>query len=263
MGYNKASVIAVWGSPGSGKSTFSAILSRYLTRDKSKAIVISPDQTVPMLPVWFPNENIENNMSLGHILTSSEINNSIIAERVKLLKSYPYVGVLGYTSGDMPLSYPDTDYGKISQVIEVIAGMVDYVIVDCTSRMTDLFTPAAIEMADVCVGIFSADLRGVSYRKAQTPLLSGAKFRFNEHLIFAGKARPYYALDEMEHVFGHLDGMLPWAKEIDRAGTEGVIFSAGKYCSERYISALHKVKERCTGGAYNDTAELESEEQSE
>ena len=100
MSYNNASVIAVWGSPGSGKSTFSAILARYLTRDKSKAIIISPDQTVPMMPVWFPNENIENNMSLGHILTSSEINNSIIAERVKLLKSYPYVGVLGYTSGD-------------------------------------------------------------------------------------------------------------------------------------------------------------------
>ena len=91
----KSSVIAVWGSPGSGKSTFSAILARYLTRDKSKAIIISPDITVPMLPVWFPNENIENSMSLGHILSSSEINNSIIAEKVKLLKSYPYIGVLG------------------------------------------------------------------------------------------------------------------------------------------------------------------------
>ena len=260
MSYNNASVIAVWGSPGSGKSTFSAILARYLTRDKSKAIIISPDITVPMMPVWFPNENIENNMSLGHILTSSEINNSIIAERVKLLKSYPYVGVLGYTSGDMPLSYPDADYGKISQVIEVVSGMVDHVIVDCTSRITDLFTPAAIEMADVCVGIFSADLRGVSYRKAQTPLLAGNKFKFDEHLIFAGKARPYYALDEMEHVFGHLDGLLPWSKEIDRASTEGVIFGAGKYCSERYLSALRKVKERCTGGGYDDAAESESEE---
>lgn len=146
---SKSSVIAVWGSPGSGKSTFSAILSRYLTRDKSKAIIISPDQTVPMMPVWFPNENIENSMSLGHILTSSEINNSIIAERVKLLKSYPYVGVLAYTSGDMPLSYPEAGYNKIVETIEVVSGMVDYVIIDCTSRITDLFTPAAIEFADV------------------------------------------------------------------------------------------------------------------
>ncbi len=59
-----ATVIAVWGSPGSGKSTFSALLSRYLTRNKTKAIILSPDINTPMLPVWFPNENIENAMSI-------------------------------------------------------------------------------------------------------------------------------------------------------------------------------------------------------
>ncbi len=255
-----ASVIAVWGSPGSGKSTFSAILARYLTRDKSKAIIISPDITVPMLPVWFPNENIENKISLGHILTSHEINNSIIAERVKLLKSYPYIGVLGCTSGDMPLSYPDVSYDKIVQTIEVTAGMVDHVIIDCTSRATDLFTPASIEVADVVVGIYSADLRGISYRKSSSPLMNSAKFKPNEHLIFAGSARPYYAIDEMEHIFGHLDGILPWSKEIDRASTEGVIFGAGKYCTEKYIAALRTVRDRCRGGDVPDEVESEQPE---
>ena len=242
MNRSKASVITVWGSPGSGKSTFSAILARYLTRGKSKAIIISPDQTVPMLPVWFPDENIENQMSLGHILSSAEINNSIIAARVKLLKSYPYLGVLAYTSGDMPLSYPETEYKKIAEVIEVVSGMVDFVIIDCTSRITDYFTPAAIEAADVCISIFTPDLRGVSYRKAQTPLLTGEQFKLDSHLIFAGVARPYHALDEMEHVFGRLDGILPWIKEIDRAATEGLIFQSGKYCTEKYLSALRRVE---------------------
>ena len=242
MNHSKASVITVWGSPGSGKSTFSAILARYLTRGKSKAILISPDQTVPMLPVWFPNENIENHMSLGHVLTSSELNNSIIAPHVKLLKSYPYIGVLGYASGDMPLSYPEPDYKKIADVIGVVSGMVDFVIVDCSSRITDYFTAAAIEAADVCISIFTPDLRGVSYRKAQTPLLTGEQFKLDSHLIFAGVARPYDALDEMEHVFGRLDGILPWIKEIDRAATEGLIFQSGKYCTEKYLSALRRVE---------------------
>ena len=247
-------IITVWGSSASGKSTFSAILARYLTRDKCKAIIISPDQTTPMLPVWFPNENIENSMSLGHILTSAEINNGIIASRVKLLKSYPFIGTLGYTSGDMPLSYPETDFEKIKLLLEVTAGMVNYVIVDCTSRITDLFTPAAIEMADVTVGIFTADLKGISYRKAQQPLLSGEKFKVDTHMIYAGIARPYHALDEMEHVLGRLDGILPWIKEIDRASTEGVIFGAGKYCTEKYLSALKKVAKSC-GGYGGDNAD--------
>ncbi len=244
----KATVIAVWGSPGSGKSTFSALLSRYLTRDKTKAVIVSPDITVPMLPVFFPNENIENRMSIGHILTSHEINNSIIAERVKLLRPYPFIGVLGYTSGDMPLSYPEPKYEKIVQTIDVLSGMVDHVIIDCNSRVTDLFTPAAIEMSDVAVGIFSPDLRGASYRKSSAPLLSGEKFKLDSHLFFAGMARPYYALDEMAHIFGHIDGVLPWIKEVNRAATEGEIFSAGKYCTERYVSALKAIRTRCRGG---------------
>ncbi len=248
---NGNSIIAVWGSPASGKSTFSAILARHLTRNKSKAIIISPDITAPMLPVWFPTDSIENRMSLGHVLTSHEIHSGVIAEKVKLLKSYPYVGVLGYTSGDMPLSYPDASYDKIQRTIEVAAEMVDYVIIDCTSRVTDLFTPAAIEVADVVVGIFTADLRGISYRKSSSPLLNGPKFKVDEHMIFAGNARPYNALDEFEHFFGRLNGILPWSKEIDKAVGEGTVFSAEKYCTEKYVAALKSVAKRVNGGVQN------------
>ena len=102
--------------------------------------------------------------------------------------------------------------------------------------------------------LFTAD-------KAQTPLLTGGKFHIDDHLIFAGVARPYYALDEMEHVFGRLDGILPWSKEIDRAATEGTVFSAGKYCSEKYLSALRMVRNRGTGGGILYGAE--PDEQSE
>ena len=51
-------VITVWGSPGSGKSMFSAILAKALTRDKRKAIIINAEISVPMLPVWLPDQII-------------------------------------------------------------------------------------------------------------------------------------------------------------------------------------------------------------
>lgn len=41
-------VITVWGSPGSGKSMFSCILAKALTRDKRKAIIINAEISVPM-----------------------------------------------------------------------------------------------------------------------------------------------------------------------------------------------------------------------
>ena len=49
-------VITVWGSPGSGKSMFSCILAKALTRDKRKAIIINAEISVPMLPVWLPEQ---------------------------------------------------------------------------------------------------------------------------------------------------------------------------------------------------------------
>ena len=39
-------VITVWGSPGSGKSMFSCILAKALTRDKRKAIIINFQQGI-------------------------------------------------------------------------------------------------------------------------------------------------------------------------------------------------------------------------
>lgn len=57
-------VITVWGSPGSGKSMFSCILAKALTRDKRKAIIINAEISVPMLPVWLPEQIIQTNASV-------------------------------------------------------------------------------------------------------------------------------------------------------------------------------------------------------
>ena len=98
-------VITVWGSPGSGKSMFSCILAKALTRDKRKAIIINAEISVPMLPVWLPEQIIQTNASVGQVLSSVEIDTSLVAGHVTVLKSYPFIGVMGYAAGENPLSY--------------------------------------------------------------------------------------------------------------------------------------------------------------
>ena len=75
-------VITVWGSPGSGKSMFSCILAKALTRDKRKAIIINAEISVPMLPVWLPEQIIQTNASVGQVLSSVEIDTSLVAGHV-------------------------------------------------------------------------------------------------------------------------------------------------------------------------------------
>ena len=124
--------------------------------------------------------------------------------------------------------YPTKMFSDVDFEIDDDGNPIEHIKV--TFEWESPFSP--LDVYSSANGIFSADLRGVSYRKAQNPLLTDPRFKLDSHLIFAGVARPYDALDEMEHVFGRLDGILPWIKEIDRASTEGRIFQSGKFCTE-------------------------------
>ncbi|WP_347879718.1 hypothetical protein [Ruthenibacterium lactatiformans] len=128
-------VITVWGSPGSGKSMFSCILAKALTRDKRKAIIINAEISVPMLPVWLPEQIIQTNASVGQVLSSVEIDTSLVAGHVTVLKSYPFIGVMGYAAGENPLSYPEVKYAMVLQLVNAAARLVDFVILDCSSNI--------------------------------------------------------------------------------------------------------------------------------
>ena len=134
-------------------------------------------------------------------------------------------------------------YTMVLQLIHAAAKLVDFVILDCSTSMTNVFTPAAIEAGDVVIRILTPDLKGINYLKAHQPLLVDERFRFSEHMTFAGLARPFHALDEMGYIIGGFDGLLPYSKEIDRCATEGGMFKAITYCNPKYTASLNKVLE--------------------
>ncbi len=237
-------IITVWGNPGCGKSMFCCCLAKVLTAGREKALIINADSSTPMLPVWMPERILETSASIGNVLTGLEINTALVAERVTILKEYPFIGVMGYAAGENPFSYPELKYDKIKLFIAEAAKLVDYIILDCSSNMLNFFTPTAIEAADVIVRIITPDLRGLNYLRAHRPLLTDDKFHYGSHLTFAGLARPFHAIDEMDHLIGGFDGLLPYAKEIERCGTDGQMFKALAYCNQRYVSSLKLVRER-------------------
>lgn len=133
-----------------------------LTRDKSKAILINADISVPMLPVWLPEQLAPANASIGQVLSSVEIDTALAASHVTVLKSYPFIGLMGYCAGENPLSYPEMKYDMAMALIAAASRLVDFVILDCSSAMTNVFTPAAIESGDLVIRILTPDLKGDS-----------------------------------------------------------------------------------------------------
>jgi len=151
---------------------------------------------------------------------------------------------MGYAAGENPFSYPELKYEKIKLFITEASKLVDYIILDCSSNMLNFFTPSAIEAADLVIRIVTPDLRGLNYLKAHKALLTDEKFHYDKHLTFAGLARPFHAIDEMDNLIGGFDGLLPYSKEIERCGTSGQMFKALGYCNQRYLSSLKLVRKR-------------------
>lgn len=234
-------VITVWGSPGSGKSMFCCILAKALTRDKQKAIIINAETGLPMFPVWLPEQVIQTHASIGQVLSSVEVDATLVASHVTVLKNYPFIGLMGYCAGENPLSYPEIKYNMVLELVASASRLVDYLILDCSSNMTNVFTPAAIESGDIVIRILTPDLKGVNYLKAHQPLLVDSRFRYGQHITLAGMARPFHAIDEMGYIIGGFDGLLPYGKEIDRCATEGGMFRAINYCNPKYTASLNKI----------------------
>ena len=101
--------------------------------------------------------------NLAKVLTGLKIDTALAAERVVLLKEYPFI----------------TEASRL----------VDFIILDCSSNMLNFFTPTAIEAADLVVRIITPDLRGLNYLRAHKPLLTDEKFHYREHLTLASLAR--------------------------------------------------------------------------
>ena len=53
----------------------------------------------------------------GRSLLSLLINTALVAERVTILKEYPFIGVMAYAAGENPFSYPELKYDKIKLFI--------------------------------------------------------------------------------------------------------------------------------------------------
>ena len=83
----RAEILAVWGSPGSGKSVFSGLLAAVLEHRKNKVIIVSPNILTPMLPVFLPQENIINRYSVGQIFEQPDITEAEIAKHVFFSKA--------------------------------------------------------------------------------------------------------------------------------------------------------------------------------
>ena len=70
---NENQMLAVWGSPGSGKTTAAVKLAVRLAQQKRDVVLLLCDMNTPMLPCICPPNELEEEHSLGSILAASHV----------------------------------------------------------------------------------------------------------------------------------------------------------------------------------------------
>ena len=220
-------IIAIWGSPGSGRTTFAAKLVKDIYRsEKAKIICIFTDNQTPVLPVLFPNNRKESLPSIGALMSKTQIEKRDMLKYLVTFKSMKNVGFLGYADGENKFTYPEFSKDKAFNLLDTISSVADYIIVDCSGDLNEPLNYAALQRADSFIKLCAPSLKSVSYFSSQLPLYSDAVFKPDNYIagIVATESEHYMPMNEAKQHFGNIRFAIPYCGELRKQIMEGKIF---------------------------------------
>ena len=88
-------MLAVWGSPGSGKTVTAVKIAKMLSARKKNVILLLCDMAAPMLPCICPADALESNGSLAGVLAAARISENLIKHNLVTFKRNSCLAVLG------------------------------------------------------------------------------------------------------------------------------------------------------------------------
>ena len=170
-------MLAVWGSPGSGKTVTAVKIAKMLSAKKKNVILLLCDMTAPMLPCICSPDELEGERSLGNILAAARIGENLIKHNLVTLKRSNYLTVLGLLKGENEYSIPPFTEKQAIELLDGLRQIAPYVIVDCGSYIAnDILSAVALMEADSVLRLANCDLKSISYFSSQLPLLKDAKW---------------------------------------------------------------------------------------
>ena len=241
-------MIAVWGSPGSGKTTLSVKLAEVLynrSRGKNSVIVVFTDIVTPSIPVVFPNFRAEDVYSIGTVLSKPDFFADDVVSNMVMAKDRMNIGYLGYKDSENSHSFPEYNEGRAKYLYDILLGIADYVIVDCMSLPdANNLTKVALENADQKVILWTPDLKSMSFRMSQLKTFDCRGYMKERDFSVMNVSRQEFELAAADAVLhlGKIDVTVPYCAAITEQYIEGVLFEPLK--DKKFIQAIKAIAER-------------------
>ncbi len=218
-------VLAVWGSPSSGKTIMSVKLARYIASQKKNVILVLADMSAPPLPYVCPSSDLESELSLGNILGAAHVDGNLVKQNAILHKKNEYLTMFAMLKGENAFSYAPYTETQAREFIHALRQLADYIIIDCTSNITnDVLSAVSLIESDAVLRLVSCDLKSISYLNSQLPLLLDNKFNANKQYKAASNVTSFQADDEIEQIVGGVNFKIPHSDEVYKQFLAGNLF---------------------------------------
>lgn len=218
-------ILAVWGSPSSGKTIVSVKLAWHLASRRKNVALLLCDMTAPPLPYVCPPSDIECLKSLGSILAAARMTDNLIKHNCMLHKKQSHITIIGMLKGENAFTYPSYTAEQAVDMIEHLRNIVPYIIIDCGSTIaTDILSAVALMESDAVLRLVNCDLKSISYLSSQFPLLMDKKWDTEKQYKVASNVKQYEALGNMEQILNGVTFKIPHSEEVEQQSLAGDLF---------------------------------------
>ena len=95
MANKQKQMLAVWGSPGGGKTVTAVKLALELSKRKKNVVLVFTDVTAPTLPAVVSEKKLPD-VSVGELLAAPGMTQDQVLKTCVPCENYPYISFLGY-----------------------------------------------------------------------------------------------------------------------------------------------------------------------
>lgn len=164
------SIIAVYGSPGSYKTTTALSLARCIASKGSNVVIVGTSTIKPLLPIAVPFES-KFSGSLGKALSAVDFDRDVILKNIFMATDK--IGILSYNIRENSNSYAVVSPDRMDDLfIQLRQQMGAQIIVDCTSDIVNSkLTAKALINATHVVELLTCDTNGLVFDGSQEPIL--------------------------------------------------------------------------------------------
>ena len=216
-------LIAVCGSPESGKTTLGLKLAQelYFTK-KTSVLFLSVDLNVPIMGYIFPHCKASDLYSIGKTLDKTDIYREDVMKQIVTVKTMMNFGFLGFKAGENKYTYPRPTEDKVLDLFRCMSDIAEYIGIDCVSDNDDLISSIAIREADKVILAVTPDLKCMTYYGSNGDAFLGCADK-SEYVMNIMDNDLFLPIEEVKSHFKKIEYVLPYSHALKQQTITGTL----------------------------------------